>query len=175
MSEQARLDLPAPDVADPDLRRTLEEICQALPLDRRVLQVKEFRDDIKGVRLKAASGAIVVVSGRADIAEAEDATLVMSLKTLHETVAGVIQKTIEAARRRGRPASDLLMGLPVPALSTSTFDIDFDAVARREASQGTDLELVTHAPVSAVDPDDRGSREARWERTGTVDREREGA
>lgn len=174
MSE-IRLDLPAPDVSDPDLKKALEEICQALPIDSHVLQVKEFRDDIKQVRLKAANGAIVVVSGRADIAEAQDATLVMSLKTLHESFAGVIQKTIETVRRRGRPASDLLMGLPVPALSTSTFDLDFDAVARREASQGSDLEFVTHAPVSAVDPDDRGSREARWERAGTVARTREGA
>lgn len=172
MSE-TRLDLPAPDVSDPDLKKALEEICQALPIDGRVMQVKEFRDDIKQVRLKAANGTIVVVSGRADIAQAEDATLVMSLKTLHESFAGVIQKTIEAARRRGRPASDLLMGLPAPALSTSIIDLDFDALAHSEAPEGSDLEFVTHAPVSAVDSDDRGHREAGRQRAGTVARPRE--
>lgn len=136
---------------DPSVRRQLDDACRALPFDARVLKVKAFRDDIKIVRDKAAKGAIVVVSDRAVVGDAADTTVVLSLKTLHDTLVEVIQHAFEAAKRRGRPA-DLLMGLPSPTLSTSTVTLDFDELAKAEAEEGAELRFVKHAPVLAVDP-----------------------
>ncbi|MEO8678481.1 MAG: hypothetical protein ABI665_05510 [Vicinamibacterales bacterium] len=136
---------------DPSVRRQLDEACRALPFDARVMPVKAFRDDIRVVRQKTSNGAIVVVSDRAGVRDAADTTVVLSLKTLHETLVDVIQKAFEAAKRRGRPA-DLLMGLQSPALSTSAVSLDFDGLAKAEAAEGVELRFVRDAPVPAVNP-----------------------
>ena len=136
---------------DPSVRRQLDDACRALPFDARVLPVKAFRDDIRVVRDKASKGAIVVVTDRAGVQDAADTTVVLSLKTLHETLVDVIQKAFDAAKRRGRPA-DLLMGLPPGTVNRAGLELDFDGVATAEADEGAELRFVKHAPVPAVDP-----------------------
>lgn len=141
-------------VSDPAVRRQLDEACRALPFDARIFQVKAFRDDIKLVRDKTANGAIVMVSDRAAVRDAADTTVVLSLKTLQETLADVIQKAFDAAKRRGRPA-DMLIGLPPGSVNRAAMTLDFDSLAKAEAVEGAELRFVKHAPVSVVDPSAR--------------------
>src|SRR3989338_4705848 len=82
---------------------------------------------------------------RAGVQDAADTTVVLSLKTLHETLVDVIQKAFDAAKRRGRPA-DLLLGLPPGTVNRAGLELDFDGVAKAEADEGAELRFVKHAP-----------------------------
>lgn len=111
---------------DPSVRKDVEAACRGLKFDGKILPIKEFRDDIKGVRDKTSDGTIVLVSEGGKLKAPADTTVVLSLETLQQTLARAIERGITtAARRRGRPA-DFLVGLPKVPKSASTMDWELE-------------------------------------------------
>lgn len=125
---------------DPRVQKDLEETCRTLKVDERVLQVKEFRDEIKTVREKTSGGTIILVSDGGKLKEPAETTMVLSLETFQQVLARAIKCGVATAiKRRGRPA-DFLVGLPKVPKSAAKMDWELD-LADGVAVEGSDLEI----------------------------------
>ncbi len=135
---------------DPALRSQVEEACLAIDVDTHVLPVTQFRDDIKQVRDRAHQGGVTLIADRAFVRNASDTTVVLSLETLQRVITGVVERSAEAYKRRSTPA-DFLIGIQPVSPTASTFELDFDSVARQEANSPS-TSSARHRPARTSKP-----------------------
>lgn len=110
--------------ADGSISRQIQETCDQLKFDGRILPVKEFRDDLKLVREKTQDGNVVIIAEGGKVRDESEATMVMSVKTFHTAMADVIARVLaNAAKRRIRPA-DFIRGLPRVPKEAALLEVD---------------------------------------------------
>lgn len=127
-------------ISEREVRRLVVDACERLRIAEDVLQVKQFRDDIKDVRVRTAEGEVVIVADRGTVNDPRHTMVVLSLQTLQEAIAQTVQET-RAARKRRRLA-DMLVGLPPVPAAARDFEIDFEQPRPVSGGPaGSDIEL----------------------------------
>jgi hypothetical protein len=127
-------------VKDPALRNQIVRACERIefPGEVKVMKVAEVRDAMKAVRSEIKTGEVVIVAERGSVESAEEATVMLSVKTLQQTLIDALERALLSQRRRD-PA-DLLIGLP--PIGGPSLELDVDGKARKKWRRpGSDLEL----------------------------------